>query len=263
MSKIDEQLIEQEENQNLPAEQPQEQSAEVQAYTEPKMTPNAITMWNDVSTFETTMQMAKVLATSEIAPQSYRGKVADCMVAIDMANRMGVSPMVIMQNSQIVRGNFSWKGTACKAMIDSCGRYKKSYYVEVGERGKDTWGYYLEAIEKDNRVVKGTTVTIAMAKAEGWWSKKDKDGKETSKWQTMPELMLKYRAAAFFFRTECASLAMGFLTAEEQADIGQTKQVYNCEECGKEISAKWYMQSVEKYGVALCSKECLEKHRGE
>lgn len=200
-------------NNTLPAEITE--TNEVTKIEEPKMQPQAVTMWNDVGMFETSQRMAMVLAKSEITPQNYRGKVADCMIAIDMANRMGVSPMVIMQNSQVVRGNFSWKGTACKAMIDSCKKYKKSYYNEVGERGKDSWGYYLEAEEKDGRIVRGVTVDIAMAKAEGWYQK---DG---SKWKTMPELMLKYRAAAFFFRTECASLAMGFLTTEEQEDIAK------------------------------------------
>ena len=199
---------------SLVAEQPT-----LPAIAEPKMEQNALTMWNDLTMFETTQRMAKLLASSNIAPQSYRGNVADCVVAIDMANRMGLSPIVVMQNSQIVHGNFSWKGTACKAMIDSCGRYTKTRYVEVGERGKDSWGYYLEAIDKDGAIINGVAVTMAMAKAEGWY---DKNG---SKWKTMPELMLKYRASAFFLRTECASLAMGFLTAEEQYDInGQENQ---------------------------------------
>lgn len=192
-----------------------EHGTESTALTAPKMQPAALTMWNDVELFKTTQRMAQLLVASDTIPQSYKGKIADCVIAIDMANRMGVSPLVIMQNSQIVRGNFSWKGTACKAMIDGCGKYKDSYYVEVGQRGTDTWGYYLEAIDKRDRVVKGCEVTIKMAKDEGWYQK---DG---SKWKTMPELMLKYRAAAFFFRTECASLAMGFLTTEEQEDIGK------------------------------------------
>lgn len=193
-------------------EEHEEQSESVEV-TMPKMQPTAVTMWNDKDLFEATQRMAKLLVASEIIPQSYRGKIADCVIAIDMANRMGVSPIIIMQNSQIVQGNFSWKGTACKAMIDGCGKYKNSRYVEVGERGTDSWGYYLEATEKKGDVVKGPVVDIAMAKAEGWY------GKNGSKWRTMPELMLKYRAAAFFFRTECASLAMGFLTTEEQEDI--------------------------------------------
>ena len=161
--------------------------------------------------------MAKLLAVSNIAPQSYRGNIADCVVAIDIANRMGLSPLVVMQNSQIVHGNFSWKGTATKAMIDSCGKYTKTRYVEVGERGKDSWGFYLEAIDKDGEIVKGVTVDIAMAKEEGWY------GKNGSKWRTMPELMLKYRASAFFMRTECAGLAMGFLTSEENEDVYNAK----------------------------------------
>lgn len=200
---------------NEHASEPVEQDIQQYALTEPKMNNTAVTMWNNAELFETAKQMAKILAGSEIVPQGYRGKNYDCLIAVDMANRMGVSPIVIMQNSQIVQGNFSWKGTACKAMIDGCGKYKKSRYVEVGERNTDSWGYYLEATEKDGTVVKGCTVDIAMAKAEGWYSKNG------SKWKTMPELMLKYRAAAFFFRTECASLAMGFLTAEEQEDIKQ------------------------------------------
>lgn len=196
-------------------ETPVETTVTETSVTMPTMQPTAVTMWSDVELFKTTQRMAQLLLASNIIPQNYRDKLPDCVIAIDMANRLGVSPLVIMQNSQIVQGNFSWKGTACKAMIDGCGKYKKSRYVEVGERNADSWGYYLEAEEKDGTVVKGVTVDIAMAKAEGWYNKTG------SKWKTMPELMLKYRAAAFFFRTECASLAMGFLTAEEQEDIAK------------------------------------------
>ena len=43
--------------------------------------------------------------------------------------------------------------------------------------------------------------------------------KNGSKWKTMPEQMLKYRAAAFFARTECPEVLMGFQTAEETEDV--------------------------------------------
>jgi hypothetical protein len=185
------------------------------AIVEPKIEQGAMTMWNNLEVFETTQRMARLLSASNIAPQNYRGNIADCVIAIDIANRMGLSPLVVMQNSQIVQGNFSWKGTACKAMIDGCGKYSKTRYVEVGEKGKDSWGFYLEAIDKSGEIIKGIPVTMEMAKKEKWY---DKSG---SKWQTMPELMLKYRASAFFMRTECASLAMGFLTSEENEDISK------------------------------------------
>ena len=180
---------------------------------EPTQTPNAVTMWNDAKLYNQSLAMAQTLSKSEIIPQSYKGKPADCLIAIDIANRLGLSPAIVMQNSQCVRGNFTWKGSACKAMIDGCGRYQKTRYVYVGEEGKDSYGCYLEAIDNDGDIIKGVPVTIAMAKKEGWYNK---DG---SKWQTMSDLMLKYRAAAFFMRTECASIAMGFLTKEEVEDI--------------------------------------------
>ena len=180
---------------------------------EPTQNPNAVTMWNDAKLYNQYLAMAQTLSKSEIIPQSYKGKPADCLIAIDIANRLGLSPAIVMQNSQCVRGNFTWKGSACKAMIDGCGRYQKTRYVYVGEEGKDSYGCYLEAIDNDGDIIKGVPVTIAMAKKEGWYNK---DG---SKWQTMSDLMLKYRAAAFFMRTECASIAMGFLTKEEVEDI--------------------------------------------
>ena len=180
---------------------------------EPTQNPNAVTMWNDAKLYNQSLAMAQTLSKSEIIPQSYKGKPADCLIAIDIANRLGLSPAIVMQNSQCVRGNFTWQGSACKAMIDGCGRYQKTRYVYVGEEGKDSYGCYLEAIDNDGDIIKGVPVTIAMAKKEGWYNK---DG---SKWQTMSDLMLKYRAAAFFMRTECASIAMGFLTKEEVEDV--------------------------------------------
>ena len=58
----------------------------------------------------------------------------------------------------------------------------------------------------------GTLVTIAMAKAEGWYSKTG------SKWKTMPEQMLKYRAASWLVRAYAPEIAMGLHCADEIED---------------------------------------------
>lgn len=175
---------------------------------------NLLTMWNDTELFNKTFKMAKFLADSTLVPQAYKGNVGNCVIAIDLANRSGMSPMVVMQNTQVVQGNLTWKGSACKAMIDGCGRYEQSEYVEFGERGKPTWGYYLQAIEKKTgKLVKGTAVTWDMVVGEGWLSKSG------SKWKTMPEQMFKYRAATFFARTQCPEVLMGFMTADEVVDV--------------------------------------------
>ena len=179
-----------------------------------KPMPMVATMWNDTKLMNSAWKMANVLSQSSIIPQNYRGKQGDCVVAIDIGNRLGVSPIMVMQNSQVVQGNFTWKGAACKAFIDGCGKFKESEYIELGERGKPSWGCYLQAVNiKTGKLVKGVTVTIQMAQDEGWVNKNG------SKWKTMPELMLRYRAATFFARTECPEVLMGFQTVEEIEDV--------------------------------------------
>ena len=185
----------------------------------PKNTPNAPTMWNDAKLYNQALQMAQLLAKSELIPQAYRNKPAECLIAIDIGNRIGIPPIVVMQNSQVVYGKFTWNGSACKSMIDGCGKYQYTRFVEVGEKDKDNYGLYLEAVDNYGNIVKGVTVTVGMAKAEGWYDR-------NPKWKNVTELMLRYRASAFFMRTECASIAMGFHTKEEVEDVWgvETKQ---------------------------------------
>jgi hypothetical protein len=176
--------------------------------------PQAVSMWNDTKLMNQAWRTANMLSQSTIIPQSYRNKPGDCLILIDLCSRMGLSPITIAQYSQVVQGQFSWKGQACKAFVDADRRYSRpSEYVMVGEEGTPSWGCFLRAYGKDGKTVDGPTVTIQTAINEGWYNKNG------SKWKTMPELMLKYRAAAFFARTECPQALMGFQTAEEVMDV--------------------------------------------
>lgn len=178
-------------------------------------------MFGNVATFKEAYVMAQNLAKASLVPQSYQGKPMDCLIAIDIANRMGVSPMVVMQNLWVVRGVPSWSGQACMGIIKSCNRYKDVKYVYTGEKGKDTWGCYVSAKdESSGEEIHGAEVTLDMAKKEGWYEKSG------SKWKTMPELMLSYRAAAFFARQYCPNELMGFKVEGEVDDVkGVTKAV--------------------------------------
>lgn len=171
-------------------------------------------VFGDLAQFENAQRIARLLAASDCVPEQYQKNVANCVVAIDIANRMGMSPLSVMQNLYIVKGKPSWSGQACRALIKNDGTFVDDDLVYVGEPDTDSWGCYLVATNaKTGKVVKGATVTIGMAKKEGWYSKTG------SKWQTMPELMLAYRAAAFFAKANCPSAMMGFQTYEELKDI--------------------------------------------
>ena len=177
-------------------------------------------VFSNTETFKELFDIGKMFASSSLVPASYQGKPMDCTIAVDMANRMAVSPMFVMQNLYVVKGKPSWSGQACMSMIKASPLFKDVKHRYTGEKGTDSWGCFVQAIRKsDGEVVNGPEVTIAMAKAEKWYSKIDKYGNETSKWQTMPELMLAYRAAAFFSRIHIPNALMGCAVEGEVADI--------------------------------------------
>lgn len=181
-------------------------------------------VFSNKESFNNLWKVAGYFSKSSIVPQAYRNKPEDCMIAVDMANRMGVSPMMVMQNLYVVQGIPAWSGQACNTLIRASGRFKNIKHVYTGEKGTDSWGCYLEATRiSDGETVEGTEVTIAMAKAEGWYSKKDRYGNEISKWKTMPQQMLAYRASAFFARVHCPDRLMGVQTEDEIIDITAAK----------------------------------------
>lgn len=178
----------------------------------------------DADSFQRIFDIGKMFASSSLVPQNYQGKPMDCTIALDMANRMGVSPMMVMQNLYVVKGKPVWSGQACMSMIKAAPGFRNVRPVYTGERNTDAWGCYISAEYTDTgETVRGVEVTIAMAKAEGWYSKKDKYGNETSKWQTMPELMLAYRAAAFFARVHIPNSLMGVYVEGEVEDINKSQ----------------------------------------
>lgn len=162
--------------------------------------------------FDQAQRFATTLAKSSLVPKEYQGSVPNCMIAIEIACRTRMSPFMVMQNTDIIHSKPSWSSKFIIAMINACGRYEKLRF-KVDGKG-DKMSCYAETIEKDTgEVLKGTTVTMEMAKAEGWLTKTG------SKWKTMPELMIKYRAATFFAREHCPELLMGLFSNDEIIDI--------------------------------------------
>jgi len=162
--------------------------------------------------FELAQRMATALSKSSLVPEAYRDNVPNCLIVLEMANRIGCSPLMAAQNLDIINGRPSWRSTFIIASINSCGRFSPLRFKLDGDgmNRKCTAG----AIEKaTGEYLEGPEVSMAMAKAEGWY---DRNG---SKWKTMPELMLRYRAAAFFGRLYAPEMLLGMQSAEEVGDI--------------------------------------------
>lgn len=173
-----------------------------------------VNVFSDAKSFETALKMAECLSQSTIVPKSYQGNAGNCMIAIEMASRINTSPMMVMQNLYIVNGNPAWSSQWIISMINSSKRYKTELQYEFGHDPEDD-GLSCRAWAEDlkGHRVYGPKITMKMAKEEGWLTKSG------SKWKTMPEVMIQYRAASFFGRVNCPDMIMGIYSQEEVVDM--------------------------------------------
>lgn len=173
--------------------------------------------------FELQQRMAQMYVQSTIVPDTYRGNIGNCAIAIDMAQRMHANPLMVMQNLYIVHGQPSWSSKFLIACINSSGRFTPLRYQFFGKRGTMQYACRAYAYEKSDREHKdalcGIWVTMEMAQKEGWMSKNG------SKWATMPDQMLVYRAAAFWQRAYAPEISMGFYTKEELEDAVVVEEI--------------------------------------
>lgn len=168
----------------------------------------------DLQGFELIQRVSKAFAASTLVPKEYQGNVSNCMIALNLAERLKADALMVMQNLYIVHGRPGWSAQFLIATFNQCGRFSALRYEFFGTRGADDWGCRAWAIEKDTgEKVVGADIDIALAKKEGWY------GKSGSKWQTMPQQMLMYRSAAWLVRAYAPEIAMGLPTADELADV--------------------------------------------
>lgn len=161
--------------------------------------------------FEHVQRVATMFSKSELVPKRYQGNVGNCVIALEMASRIGASPLMVMQNLDVILGKPSWSSKFLIASLNACGKFSPIRYEEDAENGGRTRAVAFDKMTGEK--VFGAWVSMEMAKAEGWI---DKSG---SKWKTMPELMRRYRAASFFTNQFAPEVSMGLQTTEEAYDI--------------------------------------------
>ena len=162
---------------------------------------------------------AKAISESSVIPEDYRGRPQNCLIALEMAQRTDIPVLAVMQNLYIIKGKPTWSSQFLIAAVNRSGRFSPLRFRFQGEEGSDSWGCRAVATDlEDGEELVGTLITIGMAKEEGWY------GKAGSKWKTMPEQMLRYRAAAFWARAYSPELAVGLHTTEEIQDLGPTEE---------------------------------------
>ena len=173
----------------------------------------AIDAFASQGNFEAAQRMARAMSTSSLVPEAYRNNIPNVLIAMELAARIGASVFAVMQNIDIIHGRPSWRATFLIATVNASARFTPIRFRFEGKEGTDGWG--CRAVAKDRESGEeclGAFITIALATSEGWF------GKSGSKWKTMPEQMLMYRAAAFWARIYAPELSLGMHTSDELAD---------------------------------------------
>ena len=183
-------------------------------------------------------QYGKAVTNADGTPQLMENPNAtsNCLIALNMANRMGYDPLMIMQNLYIIEGRPAWSSQFIIAAINACGKFDPLQFEIVNEGEKEIeyvnsyWenGKKLSAkatvklenltciawtTDKKGNRLQSDKISMEMAVKEGWYQKNG------SKWQTMAGQMLRYRAAAFFGRIYAPEILMGIYAADEIRDF--------------------------------------------
>lgn len=211
----------------------------------------AVVNFFDPLQFETMQRVCKMFASSELVPDMYKASdknpiekaISNCMIAIEIAQRIGASPLMVMQNMVPIYGKPSWSSKFLVATVNTCGRFNPLQYrfTEKGMLGMVDYTDYVwdnatrskkpvvkqfdgkkimdiecvayTAAKGSDQVLESSPVSLRLAIQEGWYTKNG------SKWQTMAKQMLMYRAASFWTSAYAPELSMGMRTVEEQQDI--------------------------------------------
>jgi len=172
---------------------------------------NDLSVFQDSNSFEMAQRAAKLLSSSKLIPTNFQNNLPDCLIALEMANRIGTSALMVMQNLYIVHGKPGWSSQFLISALNASGKFSSLRYEMSGK--DDDYGCVAVATDSYGNKLDSPRVTIGMAKKEGWF------GKTGSKWQSMPELMLRYRAATLFVRLYAPELMSGFHCADEIIDV--------------------------------------------
>jgi hypothetical protein len=189
-------------------------------------------VFSGIRAFEDAQRIAKALASSTLIPPQFQGQqgFANCLVALEIAGRMNISPFLCMQHLHIIHGRPSWSSAFIIAMVNGCGRFTPLRF-EVSGEGDSLACYAVATDIKTQQELKGPTITMLMAKKEGWSTKSG------SKWATMPDLMIRYRAAAFWGRLFAGDLLVGLQTQEEVIDVESVKVSVGIDELNAKVQA--------------------------
>lgn len=166
----------------------------------------------DSARFNQAQRVAKLFSESKLVPDHFRGSSASVFVALHMAMRMNLDPMMVMQKTYIIQGKPGMEAQLMIALVNARGPFTGPIQWEFAGEGesRQCTAYATHKVTGERCEF---PLTWKMVKAEGW------AGKSGSKWMTIPDLMFRYRSATYLARLYCPEVLMGLATVDELKDM--------------------------------------------
>lgn len=159
------------------------------------------------------MQLADMICRSQLAPNNYKGKPEDTLVAMMMGHELGLNPLQSIQNIAVINGRPSIYGDALLALVQNSpafGGIQESFDEGTMTATCTVWR---KGGEKHTQ-----TYSQADAQTAGLWGKQ-------GPWKQHPKRMLAMRARGFALRNQFADALAGLVTREEAEDIPQERDI--------------------------------------
>ncbi|WP_336951233.1 transcriptional regulator [Acinetobacter sp. AS167] len=150
------------------------------------------------------MQIADLLANSEIVPKDYQKKPGNILVAMQWGAEIGLQPLQALQNIACINGRPSLWGDAVLALVRNSG---------LLEQFEETQTEDMATCIVKRKGQKAVTKTFSKedAKRAGLLSKQ-------GPWTQYPKRMMQMRARGYALRDEFTDILKGFGVAEEERD---------------------------------------------
>ena len=169
----------------------------------------------DPESFNHMQRVGSMLALSPLFPEHLRKGSKDIAIAngvlvMNMAARLNEDPLTVAQNIYFVSGKPGWSSSYMIGKANQHGVFKNPISWEIKGKGESLSVTAFGELSSTGKRVE-VTCDMAMAKAEGWT--------KNSKYQSMPEQMLRYRSATFLIRLYCPEVMVG-VPAQVEIELG-------------------------------------------
>jgi len=157
-------------------------------------------------------RQATALSRSQLIPERFQGKPADCFILAELAVTIGCTALTVLQNAFVVKGTPGWSSSFAIFLANGCGAFKgKIKFATTGAIADKTLSVTARATLADDGDEVSSTVDLAMAERAGWTV--------NVKYKEIPEQMLSYRAATFLIRLYAPEALHGMRPVDEIEDV--------------------------------------------